>query len=176
LEGREDVVIGFLDESSSQTNNSTRLWGFNKPTVIKNTTRLKANTMGFYAINGNSLVQIKEDSKTDNFCSFLYEVKQENPDNDILIVLDNFQTHKSRKTRENARLLGITLVYLPPYSPDLNPIEQIWKSIKRALSPAFYLTKGDLATIIQTTFYQITKTISYARTWITNILDDKLKT
>lgn len=144
--------------------------------VIKNTTRLKANTMGFYAINGNSLVHLKEDSKTGNFCSFLYEVKHENPDNDILIVLDNFQTHKSRKARETARLLGITLVYLPPYSPNLNPIEQIWKTIKRALSPTFYLTKNELATIIQTNFYQITKTTSYARAWITTILDDKLKT
>jgi transposase len=36
--------------------------------------------------------------------------------------------------REEARSLGIRLLYLPLYSPDLNPIEFIWKSIKRIAS------------------------------------------
>ena len=38
---------------------------------------------------------------------------------------------------KEAERLGIELVFLPPYSPDLNPIEYIWKSIKRIISTMF---------------------------------------
>ncbi|MFQ6063540.1 MAG: transposase [Methanosarcinales archaeon] len=38
------------------------------------------------------------------------------------------------ETIKKAKELGIYLIFLPPYSPDLNPIEYIWKSIKRMLS------------------------------------------
>ena len=50
---------------------------------------------------------------------------------------DNFSTHVSNRVKKEAEQLGIYLVYLPPYSPDLNPIEFIWKSIKRAISIVF---------------------------------------
>ncbi|MHC1571206.1 MAG: transposase [Methanosarcinales archaeon] len=44
-------------------------------------------------------------------------------------------TQRARKTRRKARKLKIILVFLLPYSPDLNPIEQIWRAIQRELSP-----------------------------------------
>jgi len=50
------------------------------------------------------------------------------------VILDNFRTHHAKKVREEAEKLNISLVYLPPYSPDLNPIENIWKSVKSAVS------------------------------------------
>ncbi|MHC1584443.1 MAG: hypothetical protein ACXQTM_07470 [Methanosarcinales archaeon] len=44
----DDFIIGFLDESSPQLNaNTQRLWSFNKPSVKKNTTKMRANTFGF---------------------------------------------------------------------------------------------------------------------------------
>jgi transposase len=45
---------------------------------------------------------------------------------------------------DKAKELGLYLVYLPPYSPDLNPIEFIWKSIKRVLSIS---AVGDLGSV-----------------------------
>ena len=59
-----------------------------------------------------------------NLCEFLEKIRGRNPDK-TLIILDNFKSHWAKKTRENAKELDIVLVYLPPYSPDLNPIEQI---------------------------------------------------
>ncbi|MHC1636276.1 MAG: rhodanese-like domain-containing protein [Candidatus Methanospirareceae archaeon] len=41
-------------------------------------------------------------------------------------------------------MMNMVLVYLPPYSPDLNPIEQIWRAIKRVLSPLFIKTLEEL--------------------------------
>jgi transposase len=43
------------------------------------------------------------------------------------LVLDNFATHKAKMVREKASELNIELIYLPPYSPDLNPIEYLRK-------------------------------------------------
>ena len=50
-----------------------------------------------------------------------------------MVILDNFRTHHAKKVREEAEKLNISLVYLPPYSPDLNPIENVWKSVKRVV-------------------------------------------
>ena len=51
-----------------------------------------------------------------------------------VVVMDNASFHKSPKMRDQIKLAGHTLEYLPPYSPDLNPIEHKWaqaKSIRR---------------------------------------------
>ncbi len=85
---------------------------------------MRVNTSGFYAINGESVVDFKEDSKKESVCEFLEEIRNRNPEKTIVIVLDNFRSHWARKTRIKAEKLNMVLVYLPPYSPDLNPIEQ----------------------------------------------------
>jgi transposase len=50
-----------------------------------------------------------------------------------VIILDNARFHKSAKTEEIVKKNGHTLLFLPPYSPDLNPIEKYWALIKRKL-------------------------------------------
>jgi transposase len=47
------------------------------------------------------------------------------------VILDNASFHKSPKTKELIESVGCDLLYLPPYSPDLNPIEQFWAKMKR---------------------------------------------
>ncbi len=113
------------------------MWSFTKPTQCKNTTKLKANSFGFYALNGNSVIDFKQHSKKEDVCDFFKEIKSKNPMKNIVIVLDNFRSHRARATVNFAEENGIELVYLPPYSPDLNPIEFIWKSIKRIVSSEF---------------------------------------
>ena len=168
----EGCIIGFLDETSPQLNaNTQRLWSFNKPSVKKNTTKMRANTFGFYAINGESVVDFKENSKKESVCEFLEKIREKNPDKIIIIVLDNFRSHWARKTRRKAKKLNMVLVYLPPYSPDLNPIEQIWRAIKRVLSPLFIKTLEELKEVISNSFYQLTQRISFAEKWIRRFLN-----
>lgn len=167
-----ECIIGFLDETSPQlTSNTQRLWSFNKPSVKKNTTKMRVNTFGFYAINGESVVDFKEDSKKESVCEFLEEIRNRNPEKTIVIVLDNFRSHWARKTRIKAEKLNMVLVYLPPYSPDLNPIEQIWRAIKRVLSPLFIKTLEELKEVISNSFYQLTQRISFAEKWIRKFLN-----
>lgn len=48
-----------------------------------------------------------------------------------VVVMDNAAFHKSRKTYELINSVGCKLIFLPPYSPDLNPIEKFWANMKR---------------------------------------------
>jgi transposase len=50
-----------------------------------------------------------------------------------VIVMDNASFHKSEKTLKLIQNSGNTLLYLPPYSPDLNPIERFWGNFKRTI-------------------------------------------
>lgn len=51
------------------------------------------------------------------------------PENSV-VILDNATFHKRMDTQELFRKNGHTLLYLPPYSPDLNPIEHTWAQLK----------------------------------------------
>ena len=48
-----------------------------------------------------------------------------------VVIMDNASFHKSQKTRELIESVGCKLIFLPPYSPDLNPIEKFWANMKR---------------------------------------------
>ncbi len=173
LEALEEdkCVIGFMDATSPQlTANTQRLWSFTKPKVKKNTTRIKANTFGFYAINGKNAIDFKESSKKECVCEFLEKIRIENPQKPIVIILDNFRSHWAKLTREKAEELNILLVFLPPYSPDLNPIELIWKSIKREISPKLIKTLDELKEVIKKNFHKFSQRISFARKWIEKFL------
>ena len=50
-----------------------------------------------------------------------------------IVILDNLSAHKDAQARERIEAAGATLVPLPPYSPDLNPIERMWSKIKEHL-------------------------------------------
>lgn len=50
--------------------------------------------------------------------------------------MDNLGSHKGRAVRQLIRSVGAKLVFLPPYSPDLNPIEQVFAKLKTLLRKA----------------------------------------
>jgi len=77
--------------------------------------------------------------------------------------------------KEEAEKLNISLVYLPPYSPDLNPIENVWKSVKRAVSEKSPLSIEEVKETIAKAFKNLTESISFAKSWIEKFLDSKFK-
>jgi transposase len=52
------------------------------------------------------------------------------------VVLDNLGSHKGQAVRQAIRNAGARLIFLPPYSPDLNPIEQVFAKLKTLLRKA----------------------------------------
>ena len=65
-----------------------------------------------------------------------------------VVVLDNLQPHKAAGVREMIETAGATLLYLPPYSPDYNPIENMWSKVKQFLRSAAARTQEALAQAI----------------------------
>lgn len=74
--------------------------------------------------------------------SFFYEIKKEYADaSQINIILDNASYNKAIIVIETAKELGINLIYLPSYSPNLNLIERVWKFFKKkVMQSQFYPT------------------------------------
>lgn len=163
-----DTVIGFMDESSPQTtDNKQRVWSFGKPTKQKNTTKYRANTFGFYPINGNETIEFYENSKSPSVCDFLHKIKDANPHKNIVVIWDNARQHIAGWTRKFAKVLGITLVFLPKYSPDLDPIEFVWKSVRRKVSQiSFIRNEWSFKESIRTAFHRFAKSKSFMAGWL----------
>jgi transposase len=87
-----------------------------------------------------------------------------------VVVWDNHSAHLTATVEAKALELGIVLVNLPAYSPDLNPIERIWKQVKKAISEeALVSTVDELEQIISTTFESCCSKLSFAKSWIESI-------
>ena len=174
LEVQEGVVVGFLDECSPQScANTVRVYSFGKASVVKDTTKYRANTFGFYAPNGSSIAEIMENSKKESTCKFLEEIRKGNPKAKIIVVLDNFPSHRAHVTMEKARELGICLAFLPSHSPDLNPIEQLWRCLKRDISTAFFRSRDEFLAIVMNSFNQLSRKLSFATNWIQKFLPQR---
>jgi len=134
--------------------------------MIKNMDYIKANAFAFYSINGNNCIDFKDSSKAESVCEFLEKIVEENKGKSIVLILDNSRAHLSAKTIARAEKLRINLVFLPPYSPDLNPVEFIWKTIKREVSVRFIQSKEHLRSIIKNEFMKVEKSLSFANKWM----------
>ncbi len=154
--------------------NTARLWSFGKP-VRRVATYVKAKVSRFYSLNGESVIEFSESNRAEDFISFLRKIRDANPEKRIVVILDNFRTHHAKKVGEEAEKLNISLVYLPPYSPDLNPIENVWKSVKRVISETSPLNVEGLKETIAKAFKKLTESISFAKSWIEKFLGDKFR-
>jgi transposase len=65
-----------------------------------------------------------------------------------VVVMDNLAAHKVAGVAEAVRAVGASILYLPPYSPDLNPIEQVFAKLKALLRKAAARTREALWTTI----------------------------
>jgi len=73
-----------------------------------------------------------------------------------VVVMDNLSSHKVKGVRERIEAAGAELLYLPPYSPDLNPIEKAWSKLKLLLRSAKARTREVLDQAISELLPQIT--------------------
>ena len=157
---REDVVLKRADwRSSQETVDPERLVFLDESSLKTDLTRLRGWAEGGERLieavpggkwNTNTLVQaialdgtraamvldgpINGDSFA-GFCDWLLAPSLHPGD---LVVLDNLSSHKSVAATRAVEVAGARFIYLPPYSPDLNPIENIFSKLKqllRALRP-----------------------------------------
>jgi len=89
----------------------------------------------FSPVNGDSFVLELPYCNTDTFQVYLNEFSIQKPDELKIIILDNGAFHKAKRLKIPP---NIVLLFLPPYSPELNPAEKIWRYLKDEISLRVY--------------------------------------
>lgn len=102
--------------------------------IPSNTGRRRLNILG--AINPVTLEPTilleEENCNADSIIRLMGAIKKQYKEaQTICLILDNARYQKGKAAQGKARELGIDLVYLPPYSPNLNLIERLWKFFKK---------------------------------------------
>ena len=118
-----------------------------KPKKIPTTGRqLRLNFMGGICLNGHRFIYKQaEKINADSIALFLSELRKLNPGKYIIhLIWDRAGYHRDQTIRAFAKNLAIKLHYLPPYSPNLNPIERLWKIMhERVTYNKYYKTFSD---------------------------------
>ena len=108
--------------------------------VKTNSGRERVNING--AIEINTMRVASRSCKRVNgrsMCDLLRAIRQKHPkDKRICLIMDNAGYNKSYQAQNLAEELGIRIMYLPPYSPNLNPIERLWKFMKKKVMANTY--------------------------------------
>lgn len=73
-----------------------------------------------------------------------------------IVILDNVSTHKIRAVAAALEAAGIELVFLPPYSPELNPIEECWSKVKGLMRKAAARTRDALDEAVRSALEAVT--------------------
>ena len=87
---------------------------------------------------------IEEATDADIFLAYVEQVLAPTLKPGDVVVMDNLSSHKVAGVREWIENAGAELLYLPPYSPDMNPIEKAWAKLKQCLRSAKARTKEAL--------------------------------
>lgn len=69
----------------------------------------------------------------DSFLAFVQQVLVPSLRRGDIVIMDNLSSHKLAQVRQAIEAAGASLLFIPPYSPDLNPIEQAFAKLKAAL-------------------------------------------
>ena len=173
-----EPIIGFLDESSLRSDPSRRcVLSTSVVRYVEGVGQKRSWTMfGFLSFNGKNVVLVSEKAKAVDMAAFLELVRAENGgERPILVVLDNARVHTAGLVGEKVKMLHITRVFLPPYSPDLMPIEFGWKDVKRELSA--YLNFDDAVCLAKDTVLNLfgQRRFSYAKHWICSFICPRSK-
>lgn len=109
------------------------LWSFTRIFVRAASGRQRFNVLGAWNAVTRELIAVTNTTvvNTETMCELLREIAASALTGPITLVLDNARYQRNAVVQALAQQLGITLLYLPSYSPNLNLIERLWKFIKR---------------------------------------------
>jgi len=109
------------------------LWSFTRIFVRAASGRQRFNVLGAWNAITRELVAVTNTTvvNTETMCELLRKIAAQGLTGPITLVLDNARYQRNATVMALAQELGITLLFLPSYSPNLNLIERLWKFIKR---------------------------------------------
>lgn len=135
---RENLV--YIDELGA-ANNITALYGWAVRGLRSYAEQLgfaskRRNIVAAYNLGSKELIapfEYEGNTTKSLFTSWFKEILCPNLKAGQVVILDNASFHKDEELHDLAEQRGCRLIYLPPYSPDLNPIEKFWANFKRNL-------------------------------------------
>jgi transposase len=90
--------------------------------------------LGAIALDGwRGFITIDAPTDTDVFIAFVEQVLAPKLTPDDVVVMDNLNVHKNQDAIQAIRATGARVLFLPPYSPEYNPIEKAWAKLKDLL-------------------------------------------
>jgi transposase len=121
--------------------------------------RLKLTVAGAIALDGVRCLMAYEGGTTNQaFLKFVHEALVPSLRPGDVVVMDNLKAHKSEVVRTAIEAAGATLLFQPPYHPDLNPIELTWSKLKMLLRKAQARTLQTLADALGAAAQRMTAT------------------
>ena len=150
----------FLDESGCNTDMTRRYaYSFGGSRAVdstplskpKNTTILSSiqlnGTLHYTTFSGGTTVE--------RFKRYLETDLLPHLNGKSVLIMDNMKSHHARAVKNLLDSLGIRYIYLPPYSPDLNPIEKLWSKVKALLRKFKARTLDALPDALQHAFHNV---------------------
>jgi transposase len=120
--------------------------------------------LGAISLDGfRGFMTVNAGTGTDVFLAFVEQVLAPNLRPGDIVVMDNLGAHKAPTVREAIRKAGADTLLLPPYSPELNPIERAWGKLKDILRRAQTLTRASFDTAVAAAIDAVT--LADIRAW-----------
>jgi transposase len=131
----------FIDETWAKTNMTPlRGWGPRGQRLIAKAPHGRWRTLTFLAALRHNRIDapcvIDGPINGDRFIAYVEQLLIPTLARGDIVVMDNLGSHKRQAVRDVIRAAGAKLFFLPPYSPDLNPIEQVFAKLKALLRKA----------------------------------------
>jgi transposase len=130
------------------------VWSFVRLFVRAASGRQRFNVLGAWNAISQELIAVTNTTvvNTETMCELLRKLGAQELSGPITVVLDNARYQRNSVVQALASSLGIELLYLPSYSPNLNLIERLWRFIKReTLYGRYHPTFADFRAAIEDT-------------------------
>jgi transposase len=117
------------------------IWCFARPLIRTSPGRQRYSVLGAIDSQTKELVSVRTRENVNfwTICELLFEIANRNPDCQVTLVMDNARYQRNKFVMQAAAEYGIEILFLPPYSPNLNLIERLWKlTKKKCLNNRYY--------------------------------------
>ena len=160
----------FLDESGFK-DNLQRAYGWapegTKPTLYAARQGRNLTVMGAMALDGvRAMGTMDRGMNGDAFVEFLRDTLGPTLRDGDIVVMDGPRVHRVAGVAETLARFGAKALYLPPYSPELNPIEMLWSTLKAWIRKIAPRTLGRVKDAVEREWEKVT--IDLCRNWISH--------